>query len=120
MRLCSISAIYNALFIIKMVVAPVLGQSYATAAWTTGTSGIIPKSSEKGVTFTVISVLYNIIAFFPTTGESACESNSVLDWEEVEDDAAIFITEPMWFANVGDIALATSPASSPISSSFHI
>jgi len=42
-----------------------------------------------------VAVLYKIIEFFPTTGESACESSSVLDWEEEEDDAAIFITLPM-------------------------
>ena len=39
------------------------------AACKTGTSGIMPKSSDKGVTLTFISVLYKIIAFLPTTGE---------------------------------------------------
>ena len=120
MRLCSISAMYKALLMIKIVVAPVIGQSYATAAWTTGTSGIIPKSSEKGVTLTVISVLYKIIAFSRTTGESACESSSVLDWEEEEDDAAIFITELMCLANVVDIVLASPASIFPSSSSFQM
>ena len=56
---------------ISIVELPVMGQSYATATWTTGTSDIMKKSSEKVVTLTVISVLYNIIAFLPTTGELA-------------------------------------------------
>ena len=70
-RLCSISLMYSALLIMSIVEFPVMGKSYATAAWTTGTSGIMPKSSEKVFTLTVISVLYKIIAFLPTTGESA-------------------------------------------------
>ena len=70
-RLCSISLMYIALLMISIVELPVMGQSYETAAWTTGTSGIMKKSSEKGVTLTVISVLYKIIALLPTTGESA-------------------------------------------------
>ena len=69
-RLCSISLMYSASLMIGIVEFPVMGQSHATAAWTTGTSGIMPKLSEKGVTLTVISVLYKIVAFLPSTGES--------------------------------------------------
>ena len=39
-RLCSISLMYSALLMISIVELPVMGQSYATAAWKTGTSGI--------------------------------------------------------------------------------
>ena len=70
-RLCFISLMYSALLMISIVYLPVMGKSYVTAAWTTDTSGIMPNSSEKGVTLTFISVLYQIIAFLPTTGESA-------------------------------------------------
>ena len=70
-RLCSISLMYNVLFMISIVEFIVIGKSYRTNAWTTGDSGIMPKSSEKGVTLTVTSVFNKIIAFLPTTGELA-------------------------------------------------
>ena len=62
---------YSALLMIRIVEFPVMKKLYATATWTTGTSDIIPKSSEKGVTLTVISVLYKIIALLPTTRDLA-------------------------------------------------
>ena len=83
---------YSTLLMIQIVEFPVIGQSYATAAWTTGSSGITPKSSEKGVKLTVISVLYNIIAFLPTTGDLAREYSSVLEVEADVYDAEIFST----------------------------
>ena len=69
-----------------------MGQSYVIAAWRTCTSGIMPKSSEKGVSLTVISVSYKIITFLPTTGESTQESSSVLEVEADVDDAEIICT----------------------------
>ena len=48
--LCSISLIFSALLMIRISEFIVMGQSYATSAWTIGTSGIMPKLSEKGVT----------------------------------------------------------------------
>ena len=64
---------------IRVVEFPVMGQSYATDAWKTGTSGIMPKSSEKGVTLTVISVLYKIIAFYQLLGIR--HDNLVILWK---------------------------------------
>ena len=90
-------------------------QSYTTTAWTTGTSGIMPNSSEKVVTLTVISVLYKIIAFLPTTGDSSCESSSVLEVEADVYDAEIFRTALICCANAENVSnlspLSTSSAS---------
>ena len=97
-----------------------MGQSYATASCTTGTPGIIPKSSEKGVTLTVISVVYNIIAFLPTTGESAWESSSVLEVEVDVDDAEIFRTTLIWCANAEDIYNPYPVSNSSASSLFQL
>ena len=46
---------------IRIVEFLVMGKSYEITTWTTGTSGIIPKSSDKVVTVTVISVLYHSV-----------------------------------------------------------
>ena len=53
-RLCSIYLMYSAFLMIEIVKLPVMRESYATASWTTGTSGIMPKSSKKGFTLTII------------------------------------------------------------------
>ena len=101
---------------INNVELPVMGQEYANAACTTGTSVIISKSSEKGVTLTVISFLYKIIAFLPTTGESAFESSFVLEVESDVDYGEIFSTALIFCANAEDISnpspVLTSSASS--------
>ena len=85
-KLCSISFMCRSLLMMCMYVCPVIGESYATAACTTGTYGMTPKSSEKGDTLTVMSVLYKIIEFLSTTGESVCGSVSVLVCEDDDDD----------------------------------
>ena len=105
---------YSALLMISIVYLPVMGKSYVTAAWTTDTSGIMPNSSEKGVTLTVISVLYKIIAFLQTIGESAWESSSILEVEADVDDAEIFSTALIWCANAEDIYNPT-----PVSTNFY-
>ena len=105
---------------INIVELPVMGQSYSTASWTTGTSGIMPKASEKVVTLTVISVLYKILAFLPTTGESALESSSVLEMEVDVDDAEIFSTALIWCANEENISNPSPVSTSLASSSFQL
>ena len=45
--LCYISLMYSELLIIRIVELPVMGQSYTNDVWTTGSSGIMPKSSQK-------------------------------------------------------------------------
>ena len=95
---------YSKLLMISIVELPVMGQSYATAEWTTGASGIMPKSSEKVVALTVLSVLYKIVAFLTTTGESEWESSSVLEVEADVDYAEIFSTDLIWCANAEDIS----------------
>ena len=90
--------------ITNIIVFPVIRKSYETAAWITGTSCIIPKLSEKGVTLTVVFVLWSIRASFPTTRESAWESNSVLEVEPDVDDAEIFNTALICCANAEDIS----------------
>ena len=102
-RLCSISLIYRELLINRIDTVAVIRQSYATVACTTGVSGIIPKSSEKGVTLTVISVLYRMIEVLPTTGEFSCESSSGVELEADVDDAEIISTAMMCWSNIEDI-----------------
>ena len=54
-----------------------VGESYATAAVTIGTSEHVPRPSVNGITLTVSPVWWRRRAPFPTTGESAWESNAV-------------------------------------------
>lgn len=70
---------YKALWTIRIYVVPVTSQSYATAACTTGTVSDFPKSSVNPATLTRFSVRSIILAYFPTTGESAWLSSSVAD-----------------------------------------
>ena len=78
-RLCYISLMYTVLSMVRIVELPVMVQSYVTSAWTTGTSGFMPKSSEKEVTLTVISVLYKIIVFYQLI--ESRHDNLVLFWK---------------------------------------
>ena len=111
---------YSELLMIRIVEFPVMGKSYTTAAWTTVTSGIMPKSSEKGVTLTVISGLYHIIALLPTNGKSVRESSYVLEVEADVDDAKIFSTALILCVNVEDISNPSPVSTSSASSSFQI
>jgi len=63
----------------KIYVFPVKSQSYATAAFTTGTLKGFPRDLLKPETLTSLSVNSKILALLPTTGESAWLSNSVAD-----------------------------------------
>ena len=68
---------YNALHIVIMYVLPVNLQSYAIAAFTTGTVMGLPNSEVKPDTVAFLPVLSRILQYFPTTGESVWLSNSV-------------------------------------------
>ena len=105
---------------ISIVALSVMEKSYEIAVQKTGTSGIMPNSSKKGVTLTVISVLYIITAFLPPTGESARESSFVLEVEADVDDAEIFSTTLLWCATAEDISNLSPVSTSSASSSFQL
>ena len=63
----------------NMYVFPVKSQSYATAAFTTGTINGFPIDILKPETLTSLSVNSYILALLPATGESAWLSNYVAD-----------------------------------------
>jgi len=59
-----------------MVVTAVAGLSYAITAVTIGTLLKVPNWSVNALTFTVYSMISNMMQFTPATDVSACESNS--------------------------------------------